>query len=640
MPLPSEKLSPPVSFWMQQMPEKLTEEPLAGQQRALHAVTDALAQQSRFSHGFLLFPHNALKLPWLQATFGKVSWQHAKFYDWLYFTNPSDPLRPLCVNVPSGSADAAITKLVEYLQQPIEQRVDPLKVFADFSTESFMDYCHRIKQSELTDFEDQPLASIIVQQQHPEPFIYCDRVTEASLFGQLGLQSIEGTVRADLQLIEPGALLRANGGVLVIDAVSLLDQPNLWSRLKHSLANNRFDWPQPQPEQGPAYFYRPQAVPLSIKVFLAGGRNELAQLREYDPDFFDHFAFLADYSAYYPIQQYGVAPYFGYLHWLWQYADVLPLTESGYQQWLKFSFRLAEFENELSLASVTLLQYLQEAHQQARANGRSQIDAEAMVAAEKRRIEREGLLADFSRRAILQHQVLIETEGKKVGQVNGLTVVSTGGVEFGEPSRITATVHFGDGDIIDIERKADLSGNIHTKGVMILSAYLANQFARHQPMNVSATVVFEQSYHEVDGDSASMGELCCLLSALAEVPLQQALAVTGAVDQFGQVQAIGAVNDKIEGYFELCKQRGLNGEHGVIIPQANVGQLCLNDDVQQAVSAGLFTIHAVETVEQAISLLAQQSSRDIYRVIRQQSHGDDEHQHWLSRIFRKSYSNN
>lgn len=222
-----------------------------------------------------------------------------------------------------------------------------------------------------------------------------------------------------------------------------------------------------------------------------------------------------------------------------------------------------------------------------------------------------------------------------MGQVNGLTVVSVAGVEFGEPSRITATIHYGDGDIIDIERKSELSGNIHTKGVMILSAYLAHHFARHEPMSVSATVVFEQSYHEVDGDSASLGELCCLISALADVPFKQSVALTGAIDQFGQVQAIGGVNEKIEGFFDLCALRGLDGSHRVLIPESNQKQLVLRPDIVQAVEQGQFHIHTVDHVDEALSYLCDMPVKDLYRQVKLNAHHEQESENrsWWQRWF-------
>ena len=293
----------------------------------------------------------------------------------------------------------------------------------------------------------------------------------------------------------------------------------------------------------------------------------------------------------------------GYLRYVEQQANCLPLAATCYDVLVRQASRWCEHQQELSLDSYRFIQWLREADAIARQQQQREIERQHLQQALTQQQQRQDFVAELSRRAILEEQVHIATAGAVIGQLNGLTVVTLGGSEFGEPSRITATVHYGDGDIIDIERKAELSGNIHTKGVMILSSYLANLFARNEPMSLSATVVFEQSYHEVDGDSASLAELCCLLSALAEAPLRQELAVTGAIDQFGAVQAIGAVNEKIEGYFRLCQARGLSGTQGVIIPQANAIHLNLDDAIVAAVTAKQFHIHTVSHVTEAVSLL-------------------------------------
>ena len=315
-------------------------------------------------------------------------------------------------------------------------------------------------------------------------------------------------------------------------------------------------------------------------------------------------------------------------------ADVLPLTEDAYAAVLRRNCRATEHQQELSLDTIYLLQYCVKQRHAVAQNGKTQIDEHSIVVPENVS-EREGYIEEMSRRSIIEKQVRIDTDGDVVGQVNGLTVITVGGTEFGEPSRITATIHYGDGDIIDIERKSEMSGNIHTKGVMILSAYLAHQFARHEPMSVSATVVFEQSYFEVDGDSASMAELCCLISALAETPLTQSLAITGAMDQFGNVQAIGAVNEKIEGYFALCKERGLTGEHGVIIPASNQAQLNLAPEIIEAVEHGKFSVHTVEHVEEALELLTGVSKNELFDRVRGHIHDPDEQQRkpWWKRLF-------
>ncbi|WP_404402956.1 AAA family ATPase [Idiomarina seosinensis] len=638
MQLDVRALRPDTESWLKQRPKICRETLLVGQQRALDAMTQSLSQSGCYANAFAIIPPGLQKKNVLNSYFEQQQWQHSCWFDWLYLADPEDPLRPLCINVPSGTAHDFMDAVLAFIEADNAGRESlHSQLVSRFDTQKVRDYLQRISDKTVGDFSGGQFASVIVGHQHPAPFYYCDRVSEARLFGQLGVQSIEGTVRSDLHLIEPGLLLTANGGVLAIEVHQLLENLNLWRRLKDTLLTGLFEWPQPSPDSGPAYFYRPQPIPVDIKIILLGNRHEYAQLREYDEDFDHLFPFLADFHRDYPLYREPVADYFHYLQYVWQQADVLPLDDSGYSALLRVSARQTEFQQELSLDSVYLMQVLREAHSIAAQTSQTHINGNSVDKALSQQLARESQLAELSRRSIIEQQVRIETDGEVIGQINGLTVVTIGGSDFGEPSRITATIHYGDGDIIDIERKSDMSGNIHTKGVMILSAYLANQFARHEPMSVSATVVFEQSYFEVDGDSASMAELCGLISALAEVPLKQALAVTGAIDQFGNVQAIGAVNEKIEGYFGLCKELGLSGQHGVIIPAANQAQLNLNREVIDAVAAGDFRIYAVKHVEQALELLSGLSKQQLFKRVEQRIHDNDTPTpvSWWQRLMRK-----
>lgn len=613
-------LQPQTGEWLKELPAELKEDALVGQKRAVTALNNALRQHGTYSNIYALFPGGLLKRDILDAYFTDNRWEFTNWYDWLYLANPSDPLRPLCVNLPSGTADAAIKAIWGFLQRPLDQREEAYNtIIEQFDTHKLRDYMQQIRDKKAEDIQGESLASVLVGHQHPAPYYYCDRVTEERLFGHIGVQSVEGTVSSELHLIEAGLLHKANGGILAIEVAQLLENITLWKRLKDVIEGGEFEWPRQSPTSGAAFFYRPESVPINIKIILLGSRNEYAQLREYDEDFDNFFPFLADFHGHYATQNEPVAPYFNYLQYVWQLADVLPLSTDGYSALLRVCARYTDYQQELTLNTIQLLQLLREANDCALRNQHAKIDKAAIDLALQQQRDREGNLAELSRRSILEQQVRIDTHGSAVGQLNGLTVVTMGGSEFGEPSRITATIHYGDGDIIDIERKSDLSGNIHTKGVMILSAYLANQFARHEPLSVSATVVFEQSYYEVDGDSASLGELCCLISALAEQPLKQSLAITGAIDQFGNVQSIGAVNEKIEGYYALCAHRGLNGEQGVIIPQSNRHQLNLNDDIIDAVKAGKFHVYTVEHVEEALELLTDTPVKELFQKVRERT---------------------
>lgn len=618
-------LQPDIDSWLQSFPANLTENPLIGQSRATKAFDDALQQRGTYSNIYALFSPGILKRDALNAYFSEHQWEHSSWFDWVYMANPNDALRPIAVNIPSGSAEAFLEAVWAFINLPKDQRETAYKEITQaYDTHKLRDYMQQVRDVSPEEIQGEQLASILVAHKHPAPYYYCDRVTEERLFGHIGVQAIEGTVRSELHLIEPGLIHKANGGVLAIEVAELLEDIKLWKRLKNVIESGELDWSTPKPDSGTAFFYRPEPVPVNLKIILLGSRNEYAQLREYDEDFDHFFPFLADFHGHYATQNDPVAPYFDYLNYVWQIADVLPLNQSGYAGLLKVCARYTDYQQELTLNSVRLLQVLREANSCALERQQTEIDKQAIDDALQQQRDREGNLAELSRRSILEQQVRIDTHGEAIGQLNGLTVVTMGGSEFGEPSRITATIHYGDGDIIDIERKSDLSGNIHTKGVMILSAYLANQFARYAPLSVSATVVFEQSYYEVDGDSASLGELCCLMSALANIPLKQSLAITGAVDQFGNVQSIGAVNEKIEGYYALCKERGFNGDQGVIIPVSNKHQLNLNEEVIDAVKHGNFHIYAVAHVEEALEILSSCRADDFFQKVKENTLEDDD----------------
>lgn len=598
--LRKEQLRADAQHWLQQKPSRVSPDSLVGQQRALQAIAQAQQIAGHYGHVFAIVPAGLEPEALFEAVAEQQQWPAHDLHDWVYVVNPADETQPICLHLPAGSAKAVIERLWALLDSDPSERapmVESLQV--QFNWPPLNRYMQSIADKRFEDLPGSELATIVVSQQERTPWFYCPRVSEADLFGEIRLQTISGTVSSELHLIQPGALLKANGGTLVIDAEQLLRQGDYWQRLKHTLKRGEFNWQVP--EQGA--FYQPQPVPLRIKVILAGSRALLAQLRDLDADFANLFPYLADFTDHYPTQSYPTADYYRYLSYLEQRVQHKPLTENGLWRLLLVSSSYTEHQDELSLDNVRLLQLLQEADAIATAAHSQRIDSEHILQALNQQDQREHYLAELSRQAMLENQVKIETKGQLVGQINGLTVVTMGGSEFGEPSRITATVHYGDGDIIDIERKSELSGNIHTKGVMILMAYLANLFAGKDPMPLSATLVFEQSYHEVDGDSASLAELCCLVSALSDTPILQSLAVTGAIDQFGNVQAIGGVNEKIEGFYRLCRQRGFAKNQGVLIPRSNQCNLHLSDELVESVAAGEFSVFVVEHVSEAFELL-------------------------------------
>lgn len=593
--------------WLSAMQFDVPADPLVGQDRPVAAVAQAQATSSPFSHAFLALPAGMIALDVVEALAEQQAWSSERMLDWVYLANPEDDCAPLCISLPPGTAQQALTDLWHFLETPVPERSSVLEILNErYKSLGYRHYLEQIQEKVFDDIPGSELATVIVSHEQPKAWVYCDRVTQSSLFGDIRIQNVEGQLNTELHLIRPGALLKANGGTLVINANELLTHGELWSFLKHILRTGWFTWQQPlsnMPAGSVLLHYEPEPIPIDLKVLLVGSRDLFTQLRELDREFDNFFPFLAEFSSFFPVHKFGPQPYAAFLRYLENKARSLPLSSTALHTFLNQSAEMTEHQNELSLDAIALIQLLEEANVWARKSGMQEINEHAMEQAIQARSERERLLAELNYQAILERQIIIDTEGEVIGQINGLTVVSMAGVEFGEPSRITATVHYGDGDIIDIERKSELGGNIHTKGIMILTAYLANLFARQEAMPLSATVVFEQSYHEVDGDSASLAELCCLISALSETPIDQRIAVTGAIDQFGNVQAIGGINEKIHGYFEICKLRGLTGMHGVIVPKSNIVNLHLNREIKTAVAAGQFSVYAVSHATQAFELL-------------------------------------
>ncbi|QIR14979.1 S16 family serine protease [Shewanella aestuarii] len=353
-------------------------------------------------------------------------------------------------------------------------------------------------------------------------------------------------------------------------------------------------------------------IPVNCKIILVGSGLSYSQLKVEDRLFSQHFPLLAEMSHELDLTKHSEAQY---VQWLATLANShnVTLEVSSILPLLWFSSRLVEHQQRLSLSMHDMRLVMTQAcalNTRSANNSSNSINSNAVAKALSQFKFRHNSSEVYSAQNFDDNFINLPTEGAMVGQINGLTVIDTSDYAYGEPARITTSVHYGDGEVADIERKSELGGNIHTKGMMILSACLYRIFGRDAPLHLNANIVFEQSYQEIDGDSASLAEYCCLMSAIAEQPILQSLAVTGALDQFGNVQAIGGVNEKIEGFFNLCQRRGLTGQQGVIIPKANVLQLNLAPEVITAVSDGKFHIHAIEHMDQAVELLMELPAGD------------------------------
>ncbi|TYB05221.1 AAA family ATPase [Aggregatibacter actinomycetemcomitans] len=417
------------------------------------------------------------------------------------------------------------------------------------------------------------------------------------LFGSVKIHASSN----DIQL-HTGLVHQLNHGVLIISAGALLAQFNLWQRLKQILTTGMFDWYsahpfKPLPCEVPSY-------PLQLKVIVLGNPTELGMLEELEEGLY-HLADYAEIESYCSVETAEQQQqWMNYVQTVAQQNHLPPLDLSGFNKLYQLLVRDSENHHLINVSPLKLKTLLTETALLSESDSLSAVDFERYFL---HKTAQYGFLREQTYDAILQEQIYVATEGEMVGQINGLSVIEYPGtpLSFGEPSRISCIVQFGDGEIVDVERKNELAGNIHSKGIMIAEACLANILEFPSQLPFSASLVFEQSYGEIDGDSASLAGFCVLLSALSALPLPQSIAITGAIDQFGLVHSVGGVNDKIEGFFTLCQRRGLTGKQGVMIPSAVLNQLSLSEAVVSAVKNQEFFIYPVETVDQACEILLQ-----------------------------------
>ncbi|MEZ5666299.1 MAG: AAA family ATPase [Alphaproteobacteria bacterium] len=449
--------------------------------------------------------------------------------------------------------------------------------------------------------------NVLIEQGHARgaPVIECDFPSHGNLMGRIEHVAQFGTLVTDHMLIKRGDLHRANGGYLLVDARKLLMEPFAWQELKRALTSGEIPIEQPGAHAAVMYTQtlQPQPVALDVKVVLFGDRMIYSLLQAYDAEFAELFKVAVDFAETMDRDSATENAFGRAIGQMARRHQMKSLNCDAVCRIIEHASRLAGDQGKLSTHMRSILDVLTEAdHVAGRAEHAviERDDVDAAIDAMIRRIDRPR---ELLQERIDDGTVLIDTSGAKVGQVNGLAVLDAGGFLFGKPNRISARVRLGKGEVVDIERQVELGGPLHTKGVMILSGYLGAKYTPNQPLALSATLVFEQSYGPVDGDSASSTELYALLSALSGVAIDQGKAVTGSVNQFGQVQAIGGVNEKIEGFFEACEADGLTGAQGVLIPASNARHLMLREDVVAAIGAGRFHVWPVETIDQGIALL-------------------------------------
>lgn len=429
--------------------------------------------------------------------------------------------------------------------------------------------------------------------------------THHNLFGRIEKEARLGVLTTDFTMIQGGSLHRANGGYLVLPVEELLRNMFSYDALKRSLMNKCIIIEEAGERLGgiTSKGLRPESIPLDVKLILIGKPLLYQQLYLLDADFKELFKVKADFDTTMDRTDNNISKYVGFICTLCQKEKLKHLQDSGIAKVVEYSSRIAHDQQKLSTRFGEIADIIRESNFYASQENSKYITADHIKKTLEEKVYRSNLIQEKIKESIQRNILFIDTEGEAVGQVNGLSVISLGDFSFGRPSRVTASIGLGREGLIDIEREAKLGGKIHTKGVMILRGYLAERYARDKPLSLSARLVFEQSYGMIDGDSASSTELYALLSTLSDLPIKQSIAVTGSVNQKGEVQAIGGVNEKIEGYFEICKTKGLTGEQGVLIPESNIQNLMLKEEVVEAVQAGKFHVYPVRTIDQGIEIL-------------------------------------
>ena len=512
--------------------------------------------------------------------------------------------------------DYAVAPLLNELNKKYQNIDDVISFLAEIKTNlphTIIDYlmpARTVEENDLTTrrlvLTEQYVPNIIVD--YPKktgaPVVYESHPTYQNLFGRIEYVSDQGTLVTTYRRICAGSLHRANGGYLILDAEEVLTYPFVWEGLKRALQSGLIEIETPYSEFGiNTITLKPEVIPLNVKIILFGSRQMYYLLEEMDNEFNEMFRVLADFDDNIVLNDESMQQFAVLMQNHTADLGLKPLSHKALERLIEYSCRLSENQQRLSAHIKDCLEIISETNFLLGKNKSSFIGRKKIQKALNAREARHSRISEEILEEMLEGTILIDTSGDSIGKINGLTVLEIGGSSFGAPARITTTVHSGSRGIVDIEREAELGQAIHSKGVLILTGYLGHCYAQQFSLAISASIAMEQSYGYIDGDSASLAELCCLISALTRTPIKQSFAVTGSINQYGEVQAIGGVNEKIEGFFRLCDARGLTGEQGVIIPASNKRNLMLKQEVIDAVKQGLFTVYVVHNVNETLELL-------------------------------------
>lgn len=487
-----------------------------------------------------------------------------------------------------------VPEVLDYLENVKEDIISHLDKF-------------KVQKAEDEDFYKRYKINLIVDNSNTKgaPVVFETNPTYFNLFGGIEYEAKMGVMVTNFNLIKAGAIHRANGGYLIVNAMDLLTTPFSWDTLKRTLKNGE------SRIENPGEYYRlvltktikPEPIPVNLKVILIGTPYIYYLLYHYDEDFRKLFKVRADFDTSMDRTPENMKEYASFISSFVRRENIKNLTREAVSEVIDYGSRLVEDKKKISTRFQYICDIISEANYWAKGDGSEYIDRKHIKKAVEEKEFRSNLIKKKIQELIERGVILIDTEGKKVGQINGISIIQLGDYEFGKPSRITANIHMGNKGVINIEREVKLSGRIHNKGVLILSGFLGERYAKDKPLSLSATLTFEQLYEEFEGDSASSAELYALLSAIGNIPLKQNLAVTGSVNQKGEIQPVGGVNRKIEGFFDTCKVKGFTGDQGVIIPYENIDDLMLKDEVIEAVKNGKFHIYAIKTIDEGMELL-------------------------------------
>lgn len=588
-----------------------------GQDRALAAIRLGLEMDQSGYNLYLLGPEGTGKHTIIDTIVHEQAKNEPTPDDWCYVNNFANPLKPKALRLPSGLGPILQKDMSDLLNQITNgSDLSPATFIKNLKTKykqfpEVIDYFNAVHREITADpstlMEESRYQINVFVTHSPQdhaPVVYENNPTQANLMGRVDYVAQYGALNTNSSLIRAGSLHRANGGYLILDTSQILNQSNAWESLKRSLASGWIEM-ETISQTGiiNTFSLEPEKIPLQVKVILIGERILYYLLCEHDIQFPDLFKVAADFSNHIPRNKQNYSIYTRLIATVAKYEKLLPLDKFAVAKIIDRGSRISGDSQRLFTHMRYLSDLLKEGDYWAQAAGHTFITESDIQQAIDQQIFRNNRIEQRIHEDIKRNILLLDTKGAKIGQVNGLSVMQLGTYSFSIPARITATVHLGKGEVVDIEREVELGGALHTKGVLILSGFLSGRYALTRHLSIAASLVFEQNYGEVDGDSASVAELAALLSAISEIPLKQSFAVTGSINQHGIIQGIGGVNEKIEGFFRVCKERGLTKEQGVLIPVSNVQHLMLNDEIIKATKQRKFFIYPIANIDEAMTIL-------------------------------------